>query len=243
MVFATLAAALVSAGSAACSASTDGSANLSQGDTSSGQTKTGPWDGKTYLLDIPPESWSEPRGIGSEIGSFVPVFSLKVEGSSDDALDLLLGTADAAGLQETCNPTTKEQAQTDPATHPDVRIGPVDFPIYLENEERDIRVSATAYDLTISNVLPDGDTPAEQGGLSAVMDAREIYEMFFLLLSPTADAVCNALEDFGAPCQPCPRDEAPYCLTIKAVGLGAIERSDAGLNPIEANEVSPSCLE
>jgi hypothetical protein len=206
-----------------------------------GSSKPGPWDGRSYLLAIPGQAWAEPAAMGDEVGAFVPAFLLQVEGSSGDTIDVMIGTADAEGTQEECNPTTA--ATSEPAKYPEVQIGPIDLPIYLRNEEGGVSASATAYDLTISNVLPEGDSAADEGELSAVMDVRETAGLFTQLLNRSPDGVCGALETFGAACDPCSKDDEPYCVDIKAVGIGATELPDADWKPIEAADVREACLE
>ena len=208
---------------------------------SSEEEKPGPWDGRSYLLVIPEQAWAEPAAMGEEVGAFVPAFTLQVEGSSGDTIDLTIGTADAEGTQEECNPTTTTTSE--PAKYPEVQIGPIDLPIYLRNDEGGVSVNTKAYNLTISNVLPEGDSAADEGELSAIMDVRETAELFTRLFSRTPDAVCDAVESVEASCDPCPKDDEPYCVAIKAVGIGATELADADWKPIEAGDVSEACVE
>ena len=197
-----------------------------------------PWAGKTYLLEIAPEAWSEPPNIGEEIGQFVPQFMLLVESVSGDTLDVAVGTANA-GTQQMCNPTTSVQGVS--AAVPEVQIGPFDFPIYLRDEERDVTVNGTARELTFTNILPDGDIPADEGVISASIDTRDICPLIYGSFVRTPEADCNTLAEFGAPCGPCPHDDAPYCVQIKATYLGATE-SAAALQPVEAGSIdSSSC--
>ena len=204
----------------------------------SGEAETNPWVGQTYLLEIPSTRWSEPPELGTEIGEFVPQFVLDVQSSSGTTLDVMVGTA-KDGQQQMCNPTAHLEGTS--AAPPEVQIGPGEFPIYLRNEDHDITVNATVHDLTITNVLPDGETLAEEGELQAVMDVRELYPMFVLLMSPTPDRVCTAMEDVVGGCEPCPHDGETYCLTIKATYLGATQLTDFALEPVDASSVDASC--
>jgi len=201
-------------------------------------TESPSWVGQTFVLNVPAASWYEPEGISSDLGGFVPQFAIQINGESGGNLDVMLGTADATGAQEMCNPTTTTTAT---ASYPNVQIGPVDFPIYLKHAREDIAVNATVYGLTITNVLPDGDTVATAGELVATLDTRDVHSMFTLLGdNPTADDVCNALGNMGISCEPCPADQQVYCLTMKARRLGATEGQP--IQAVDAGSVPTTCI-
>lgn len=199
------------------------------------------WAGKTYLLGITKDRWADPPRIGNEIGDFVPNFLMRIERGGEGEIDVTLGTADATPAQQVCNPTT--QIASTESGYPSVVIAAPTFPLYIQHPLKpELRVNATIYDLTITNVLPDGGTPASEGELSAVMDLRELYPLFTQLGEPTPDIVCGALKSFGAPCETCAFDSEAYCLSIRAIGLGANETPDMTVEPIEPSAVDPSCL-
>jgi hypothetical protein len=204
--------------------------------TACGEPETNPWHGKTYLLDITSRNWAEPRGIGQDIDDFVPNFLLRVDGDAPDAFDVTLGTADATGVQDGCNMTSVLGATASP---PGVTIGPDRFPLHVQHVDEPIAVDGTIYDLTIKDVLPDGDAPSVNGELTATMDFRELYPLFTLLVDPTPETVCAAFEmTYTTTCAPCPNDGEPFCLTVKANTLGAVP-SDSAIEPVAA--VDPSC--
>src|SRR5690606_13197349 len=156
-----------------------------------------------------------------------------------DSVSLTITSADVNGTQEMCTATTTVAATTG-GPYPGVQIGPVDFPVHLKNQnDSTIQVNAIIRGLTITNVLP-GAAPAEDGELVATMDMREIYPMFTLLSNPDANSVCNALESFEAPCEPCP-DGQLYCLTITAILLGATEAASA-VTPVAAGTQPATCI-
>lgn len=198
-----------------------------------------PWSDRTYLLEVPGTHWSEPPQIGNEIGDFVPKFMLRIQGSAPDSFQVLVGTADANGAQNTCNPTALFQATS--SGSPNVQIGPGAFPVHLQHPTQDVAVDATIHELTLTNILPDGAALAEEGELTAMVDARELYPLFTLLPEPSPDAVCAALDSFNAACAPCPHDSEAYCLALKAVRLGASELAGAGMQPVDAANRDPSC--
>jgi hypothetical protein len=200
-----------------------------------------PWENRTYLLEIPRQDWSEPRQIGDEIGEFVPHFLLQVGGSSEGSYELLMGTADAAGVQDMCNPTTRVETVAKP--YPEIQIGPFEFVVRLVGADEVTTVYAALQELTITNILPDGDEPAEEGELQGSVDAREIYPLLHVLLEPSPEAACAAFESFEAACEPCPSDGEVFCLPGKAEFLGATELEDAVVEPIDQESLDPSCLE
>ncbi len=177
------------------------------------------WEaGNTYLLTIPTDNWTDPRDVGPEIGAYVPQFILQVDARTGDTAALTIGTAYDA-VQDLCSPTAS--TQTTAAPYPGVQIGPFDFPMRLVKTDDlgavEAIVHATAYQLTLTNLMPmDGDP--DDGMLTVTMDIREIYPMFTeLATDPTAEVVCNALGGaFGAPCEPCPADQQPWCLPLIA---------------------------
>jgi hypothetical protein len=194
------------------------------------------WIGKTYLLDIPPTHWSEPKGIGGDVSDFVPQFLIGVAGGAGQELAITLATAHA-GVQDPCNPTTKTTSSG--AGYPSAAIGAAAFPMHIVNVDHGIVVNTTAHDLAITNVLP-GDAPAADGTLSATMDIAEAYPLFVLIPNATKDSVCMQLSSFGAPCEICAFNGQPYCLTLKAVELGATQASVV-INPLTAADIPASC--
>lgn len=197
---------------------------------------TNPWSNKTYLLDIDSVDWAEPRGIGKGIDDFVPSFLLHVSGDDPNAFDVTLGIV-KDGAQDRCNRTSVVGATASP---PRSTIGPSQVPLFIQHASDPSAVEGTIYDLTIENVLPNGDEPADSGKLSATLDFRELYPLVTVLIQPTPDSVCASFEKtYAAPCAPCPSDGEPYCLTVAATYLGATPTD----TPVEAiDAVDPSCL-
>jgi hypothetical protein len=193
-----------------------------------------PWAG-VYTLEAPAPYWSEPENIGSEIGLFVPIFLLNVSGET-----VTLGTATADETTEviTQDPCTSTQVVTAQVAQPSFQLGPIDYQMHLVNDP--VRVNATIYQLTMTNVLP----PTEGGELSAILDAREVYPLFTALGKPTAETVCAALESFGAPpCAPCPQDGALYCLAIRAIALEAKARPDLVVATVDSATGGEQCAD
>ena len=193
---------------------------------------------KTYVLDVAEEQWAEPRGIGSEIDLFVPNFLMRIEDDSSDSFDVFVATAKADGTQDLCNPTSTITASK---SDTGATIGPAEFPLHIQHvDEADIAVDGAVYDFTLKDILPNGNTMSTSGELTATMDFRDLYPLFTLLIEPTPEAVCTALEDsYKEPCAACPNDGQPFCLTVKAIELGA-RPNNAAMQQVDT--VDPSCM-
>lgn len=200
-----------------------------------------PWAGKTYLLNIPDTRWKEPRGsdgntgVGAEIGPFVPKMIFTLENGTD-GVDVRLGTSDAQGVQNTCNPTTKTKAAA-----PEKQIGPVTTRLHITNNVG-AALFATAHDLTLTNILSETpDAPTQSGQFAARLDVREVTSLFYQLgKNATADVVCETLlESFKVSCIACP-DGQSYCLNLLAVGLVAKPLADGDVEDVDTED--PSCI-
>ena len=182
-----------------------------------------------YALDVPDTYWSDPPGIGADIGVFVPRFLFDVSGK-----EVTLGTA-KEGVQDPCTPTAVAPANK----KEQVVVGPIDYQMHLVNETNHAHVNTTIRNLTFADVLPPvGD---EGGTLTAVLDAREISPIFHLLPDPKPEDVCAALDDFGAACEPCPQDNQPFCLTIAADRLEAVPAPEMTMGPVDKASLGAEC--
>ncbi len=192
--------------------------------------------GPVYLLDVPAENWAYPSTLGPDMGPFVPGVLIAIDAQTN----IVLGTAkpaDAPAEQDRCAPTTSApQSLVDRRS----QIGPVDFPTYIRHTTEDLEVRATAYDFTLTNVLPLEASNTELQ-LVVTMDMRDLYPLFTQLADETdAALVCNALSSGGAPCEPCPIDAQPYCLTLEAVSLSLTPFADT-LEVLDETQTDGSC--
>ena len=174
------------------------------------------WVGHTFMLEVPATNWSEPRGIGGDIGGFVPQFLFGVARGSGQDLDVTIGTA-IAGTQDPCNPTTRVTASG--AAYPGSMIVAPTFALHIvdKNQTPTVVVDTTIHDFSFTNTLPGGT--GKDGEMTATLDAAEVYPLFRLVPNPNKDSVCKALGSAGATCMACAHNGEPYCLTIKAVQL------------------------
>ncbi len=197
------------------------------------------WAEQTFRMQISAASWTEPPGWGAEIGDFVPEFVFTTGALTADSLPVTIATADAAGLQQPCNPTVAVTAAT--SSFPSSQLGPIDFPLYLKHIREDVAVIGTVRGMTLTNVLP-GEGATKAGELTGILDFREIYPMFTVLMPPTPESACNALTDTGVTCAACPHDSEPFCVAIKAVRLGATAAASMTLAPVAQGSVdSAAC--
>jgi len=185
------------------------------------------WVGKTYLLRTSAGDWTTPRGIGQDIGPYVPGFLLRIDSADGTNVGITIGTVPAEtsmsplDMQDACTATQAVVAQS--ATFPGITIGPLDFTTYLTN--MGYAVNAHIRGLTFSNVLPGAAEPV--GTLTATLDFREVAHLLTLLPTPDPGSACTALEESRmAPCTAC-ADSQPYCLTIAADPVEAIEFTGA----------------
>lgn len=212
-----LGALVIALASSACASSGEGT-----GENSDALGST--WAGKTYLMQVPTTHWSTPRGVGDDIGPYVPVFLLRVDAAEGNNVTVTVGTANPDGTQDTCGATTTFTGTG--TAFPSVVIGPTDLPVYLRNTPKMVAANATIRSISFENLLPDGVTPPDDddGLIRATMDFREAYPLLTLLPDPTPDSACAALQEgLGVPCEACPHDGGPYCLSLIADGLGAVE--------------------
>jgi hypothetical protein len=210
----------------------------------SSSSSSKPWVGKTYLLDTPTideGNWTEPKGIGSEVGTWVPQFLIRIESGSGDDLDITLATA-RGGIQDSCNPTTQVTATG--ANYPASQIIVSAFPMRIEdtNPSRAKILPTTVHDVILANVLP-GDSPTTTSELTATIDFGELYPFMHVIPDPTPTSACETFKvNGGIDCEKCAFNQQPYCMTIKAVEINsATEVQNLVVKKVSAGDISSSC--
>lgn len=217
----------------------------SSGDDDDGNTNqtANAWAGKTYLLTVPKSKWTIPRGIGQDIDGYVPSFILKVDASGTS---VLVGTAEPNAtpenaVQDVCSPTSSFDFT---ASYPKMQLGPLAMRVHILNPaensgEDNVQETGDVYNLTMTDVLPNGSTPSTTGVFTATMDFTQLAPLFTALGGgANKDAVCEELGkaygDYpGGMCAACPTSEAqPYCLTIQGEQVGAVEAPNVALVPV-----------
>ncbi len=197
------------------------------------------WQGHTYLLSIPETSWIEPDPrIGGEIGLYVPEFLIRVDASSDPSISATVGTS-WGGVQDMCGVTQKVLGSS---AYPMGTLSAHTYRVHIRQEDRQVTVNTDVWNLEMKDVLPNESTPNATGTFSATLDAREIYPLFYQIPGRTPETVCAALGQWGVACEPCPKDNEVFCLTIEAVDLGAVE-STASLSTVAQGDLDASCAD
>jgi hypothetical protein len=203
-----------------------------------GPSKDAPWVGNTYVLTIPSANWTKPPDIGSDIGAFVPQFLIGIGQSSGNTMTVTIGAAENS-VQDPCNVTT--QVTADGSGYPNATITADALPLRIVNTVSGVVVDATVRNFTLTNVLPGSTTKG--GTLSAILDISELYPLFNQVPagSRTPVGVCSVLQsEANTPCVACPTTNQPYCLTLEAVQLGAVEGT-AAIMSIASSDVPASC--
>lgn len=194
------------------------------------------WMGKTFLLDVPAANWVQPSMAGRDIGDFVPQFLIGIQAGTAGNMAITIAPAND-GAQDHCSPTT--QVTSSGARYPGVEILAPQFPLRIVHPTQPITVNTTIHDFSIVDVLP-GDAPAEEGTMTAIVDIAEIYPLFTLIPNVTKEAVCMQLQTFGSPCEVCSFNGQAFCLTIRAVQLGATQ-TPAPVAPLAATDIANPC--
>jgi hypothetical protein len=195
------------------------------------------WNGKTFLLDstkIPKGAWSKPKGVGSELGGFVPQFLISVD---SNAANVTVTTAQN-GAQDKCTVTANVPLN---GTHPDSTISVPVFKAHItgvDNQQKPRSTIATIRNLALTDILP-GST--NDGKLDATLDMSDLVPLFYLLDNPDKDSVCASLKDFGAACVTCEASGQPYCEQLQAVQISASATS-ATITPVSDTDIPSSCI-
>jgi len=235
-------------------------------------TPTSPWSGHTYLLSLTKRDWTVPKGIGQELFGVAPAFIFKVTGTGNDLTatmatapgaypnpadtTTLLPVTPAQAMQEPCGPTTKFPLSA--SGYPKMTLGPSQLRMFVKNAGATppLQITADVYDFKFTNILPNGATPSTTGTLEAKMDFRQLYVLFASLgATRTPESVCNALSSnytssecmdpsCVVKCEACPNDGAPYCLAVKAEGVGAVEADNLTVMEVaEPSRPMPACAD
>jgi hypothetical protein len=223
------------------------------------------------LLSLAKTDWTVPRGIGKDLFGVAPAFLFKVDGDGDN-LTATMATAPgtyettpgdtttkvavtpAQAMQDSCGPTSKIAFSA--SGYPNATMGPSQVRMLVANDTvtPPLQIVGDVSGLKFTNILPNGSTPSTTGTLDAMMDFRELY-VLFQLLGPTRtpDSVCASFasaytsSDCMDPscqvkCQACP-DGQPYCLSVKAEGIGAVDASSVSVTEIAEAGRPASCAD
>jgi len=203
----------------------------------------GSFAGQKFVLTIGAGDWLD--DIGGEVSDYVPKFWFDVGGSGTN-YQVTMATANGdgnnrqdPGVQEMCNQTVTVSASSNP--YPGFVLGPTDFPLYLRHAVQPVAVQTTAYDLTMTDVLPTGQVTDETNSFRATLDARQIYTLFTALTPKTPERLCESiLQEQRGQCMAC-RDGQPYCITFSAGYLEAVPNDAIAITPVTTPD--PACIQ
>jgi hypothetical protein len=169
--------------------------------------------GSTWAYDLRDARFYQAGYLGDLLQTFAERVGLvSVVGIEGDTIDLRLAVADdnEPPGQDYCARTMEVEA-VDFSDTPYLQFGPtsVEFNAYLgiiKLNEMVVR----------STVAPDGGS---LGGMdiTAVIDVRSVANAVDMDLVE----LCELLEVYGAPCEACPEDSEPYCVSTAADRFGA----------------------
>jgi hypothetical protein len=190
--------------------------------------------GRTWSYDLREARFYEAVYVGALLQSFAERVGLvSVVGVEGQTVDLRLAVADDNDPpgQDFCARTVDIQG-VDFADNPFLQFGPtsIEFQAYLGV----IRLHEM---LVQTSVAPAGN---RLGGMviEAVIDVRSVGQATDMEVGE----LCDLLEVYGAPCESCPGDGAPYCVSTAADRLEAAE-VDTVVDPILEAYADPRCEE
>jgi hypothetical protein len=169
--------------------------------------------GRTWAYDLRDARFYEAGYLGDLLQTFAERVGLvSVVGIEGDMVDLRMAVADDSEPpgQDFCARTVDVEG-VDFSGSPYLQFGPtsIEFQAYLG-------IIAIHEMIVQATVAPDG---ASLGGMviSAVIDVRSVANAVDMDLVE----LCELLEVYGAPCEACPEDSEPYCVSTAADRLGA----------------------
>ena len=196
---------------------------------------TGSGDNLTALLATAPGTYQDP---------------VDPENPSDN----LHPVTPAQAVQDPCGPTTPMPFSASGYPMATIALSPLRMFVKNSGAKPPLQITSNVYNLKFTNILPNGSTPSTTGTLEAMMDFRDLY-VLFASLSPTRtpDSVCKAFSDqytssdcmddsCKVKCEACP-DGQPYCLAVKAQGVGAVEAPNLVVTEIAEQSRPATCAD
>ena len=200
-----------------------------------------------YIVDIDSKQWAEPPGFAAALDAddnyegVYPVFAFQISNVDPRAMTFtaLLGTV-RNGIQDRGLETYEMQGTLEIIDEETAAftLGPTDVqsivfgPTPPTGEGK--RTVASYYGLTLTGLLGARGSEIHDGNLSAVLDAREIYTLFYLTDAENGEDLCDTLDTSSAyACLSCPfARKVHLCLTFRAESLAFPNAPDLTLNPV-----------
>ena len=196
--------------------------------------------GKTYILDIPSAQWTSPAGLGDEIVKVQPKYAFQVIDIDESALTftVLLGTA-KNGAQDLCNKTYVIDGALN-AEDMTFTLGPIDVQTYFVGPKTE--AMAACHDFTISGQIVDEGAGLVSGEMSAELDTRDIYPLFYMANVSSGEALCTEIASWNMSCADCSYEpDASMCLDFVAEDFEVADSPDLTLTDVPAFD--EFCLE
>lgn len=191
---------------------------------------------RVYTLDLQAEDVRIviPEGVGSVLESYLDVtLFIQVADANSSTLSMFGAVADDAGTaQDYCSPTLDFPTAEFTAA-PYFEVGPQTTTISVAD------YTVTIEDLYISGTFATDGSYWGGGVLSGSVDTRPLVDL--VEEGGEDGAICEIVAGFGVACETCPADGQPYCLSIKAVGLGGDEVTSTSLEEIEMADCHEMC--
>lgn len=201
--------------------------------------------GKAYVIDLGSARFIEPGDIGSLIGEALEQNILVGVVAADDTTVQMIGAISegASETQDVCTPSI-DFPEADFSENPFFAVGPEDTTISVAGYTAEIG------DLEISGAFSPDMSYFGGGRLGGVVDTRQLDDIEELASLASCDGtddacLCNFIGTTGfAECGTCPDDGQPYCLTLLADQIVAVE-IETGLVPISEDDIAanPECAD
>jgi hypothetical protein len=196
--------------------------------------------GKTYILDVPSAQWTSPAGLGEGIVKVQPKYAFQVIDIDESTLTftVLLGTA-KNGAQDLCNKTYVIDGALN-AEEMTFTLGPIDVQTYFVGPETE--AMTICHDFTISGQIVDDGAGLVSGEMSAELDTRDIYPLFYMTNVSSGEALCTEIASWNMSCAECSYEPAAsMCLDFIAEDFEVADSPDLILADVPAFD--ESCLD
>lgn len=169
--------------------------------------------GHTYVYDMRQAVWTKPEGVGGLLSAqFTADLLIGVDEVLGSSFSPVLTISEETSYnQDMCFPTVGDVVTADFSQNPFFEIAPVDVDISIAGFP--LRVKS----FRLSGVLDETGETYGHGLVSGLVDARNLE----LVVSFTAQQVCDLLAGFGSGCLPCD-DGAAFCFEIEAIGMTGV---------------------
>ena len=173
--------------------------------------------GTSYQLDFTTARVIQPQAVGPLLADAIgDALAIGITGQTDSSVSVLLALT-SGGEQDLCTPSVQppDGSWADPV----FAVGPADVSVSIDGTD------ATLSSFQFTAAAASSCTAIESGVFQTDLDARLLGSALGSTLgSEDPDEMCEALVQFGAPCEPCTSDSAPYCVKLVVDRFAASDR-------------------